>query len=221
VRKFIAAGIFALCPTALLAQGAASAILHSRGGVWVNGSEVADSTALFVGDVIETKSGFVANLDVEGSSALVQGETILKFEGTYLVLDHGNVAVGTSTSMSVHVKCIRVDPISNDRTEYDVADRSGRVEIAAQKKDVKVSRGGARTGKTSDGGATGSANVHEGEQATRDESVMCGAAERPPGAHSGLDSKWLKIGGGIATAGTLCAILCKGSPTSNVSPSQP
>ena len=92
--------------------------------------------------MIETKPGFVANLDADGSSVLIQPESIVKFQGNFLDLEHGSVAVGTSTSMSVHVNCIKVEPVSTDRTQYDVADVSGTVQVVAHKNDVNI-RGGA------------------------------------------------------------------------------
>src|ERR1700739_3318166 len=107
-----------LCPLPLLAADTGSAVLRSEGGVWVNGSEVAGSTVVFPGDLLETKPGFVANLDAEGSSVLIQPESIVKFQGTFLSLEHGSVSVGTSTSMSVQVNCIKVEPRSNERTQY-------------------------------------------------------------------------------------------------------
>jgi len=62
-----------------MAADTGSAILRSTGGVWVNGMEVADSSAVFPGDLLETKPGFIANLDAEGSSILIQGESVVKF----------------------------------------------------------------------------------------------------------------------------------------------
>src|SRR5271156_7250391 len=121
-RHFISWVMVLLFPLSLSAADTGAAILHTRGGVWVNGTEVADSTAIFPGDSLETKPGFVANLDAEGSSVLIQGQSIVKFEGNYLTLEHGSVAVGTSTSMSVHVNCLRVEPVSNDRTQFEVTD---------------------------------------------------------------------------------------------------
>src|ERR1039458_1283521 len=113
-----------LCPLSLLAgqnDAAAvhSAVMHSNGGVWVNGKEVADSTAVFPGDLLETKPGSIANLDAEGSSVLIQPESVVKFQGNSLILEHGSVSVGTSTAMSVHVNCIKIEPTSNERTQYD------------------------------------------------------------------------------------------------------
>ena len=120
-----------------------AAVVHSKGGVWVNGAEVADSTAVFPGDLLETKPGSVANLDAEGSSVLIQPESVVKFQGNSLNLEHGSVSVGTSTSMSVQVNCIKVEPVSNERTQYDVADVSGTVQVAAHKYDVNITQSSA------------------------------------------------------------------------------
>jgi hypothetical protein len=222
LRTSIAWLMLVLWPLSLLAQDKASAILHSDHGVSVNGAEVSGSSPIFPGDLIETRSGSVANLDTEGSSMLIQPESIIKFQGTFLDLDHGEVSVGTSTAMSVHVKCLRMDPVSNDRTQYDVTDRSGAMHVSAQKKDVNITRAGLAT-KTAQGKPFDSVTVHEGEEATREESVACGASS-PKGPGSGLNARALEIGGGAAGTGLiLCILLCKGSSSSSppVSPSQP
>jgi hypothetical protein len=86
-----------LFPLSLLAADTGSAIVHSNGGVRVTGAEVPDSTTVFAGDLLETKPGFMANLETEGSSVLIQGESVAKFQGNYLPLEHGSVSVGTST----------------------------------------------------------------------------------------------------------------------------
>ena len=220
LRNFLCWTMVALYPVSLAAANAGSAIVHSKGGAWVNGSEVPDSTVIFPGDLLETKPGFVANLDAEGSSVLVQGESIVKFQGNFLTLEHGSVSVGTSTEMSVHVNCLKVEPLSNDRTQYDVTDVSGKVEVAANKNDVKITQVGSLR-KVPTESSSQSNTVHEGERATRDESTACGAI-RPENPNNALNPKWIEIGGG-AGAGVvvLCLILCRGSGSSSVSPSQP
>jgi len=221
LRKVVAGLMLFLFPLSLCAADAGSAILRSAGGVWVNGNEIAGSTTIFSGDSLETKPGFVANLDVEGSSVLIQPESIVKFEGTYLTLEHGSVSVGTSTAMSVHVNCIRVEPLSNDRTQYDVADVTGKVEVAAHKDDVKITQTGSAH-KPSAENSSSSAVVHEGQQGSRDESQACGAASPPESPAHGLPTKWIEIGGG-AGAGVvvICLLLCKSPPKNTVSPSDP
>jgi hypothetical protein len=219
-RNFFCWMMVVLWPLSLLAADTGVAVVHTKGGVWVNGTEVADSTAVFPGDLLETKPGSVANLDSEGSSVLIQPESVVKFQGNSLSLEHGSVSVGTATSMSVHVKCIKVEPVSNQRTQYDVADVSGAVQVAAHKNDVNITQGGAPGKAMPENSSSQSALVHEGQQATRDEAAACGATPRPGEAGHSLNTKWIEIGGGAVGGGLiLCLLLCKGS--NPVSPSQP
>jgi len=212
-----------LCPWSLSAAQTGSAVLHSEGGVWVNGFEIAGTSVVFPGDLVETKPGFVANLDAEGSSVLIQPESVVKFQGTFLSLEHGSVSVGTSTSMSVQVNCLKIEPVSAERTEYDVADVSGKVQVTARKNDVNITQtGGALKKPSLQSGSSQSASVHQGETATRDESTACGAAPRPTSAGNPVNTKWIEIGGGAGVGVlVLCLLLCKGSGPSNVSPSAP
>lgn len=197
-----------------------AAVVHCKGGVWVNGAEVADSTAIFPGDLLETKPGSVANLDAEGSSVLIQPESVVKFQGNSLSLEHGSVSVGTSTSMSVRVNCIKIEPASKERTQYDVADVNGTVQVAARKDDVSITQSVALEKATPENTSSPSTVVHEGQHATRDEAV-CGAAP-PPRPLNSLNTKWLEIGGAAAGGAiVLCLLLCKGSKPTNVSPWQP
>jgi hypothetical protein len=221
-RKAVSVLMVFLTPLSLPAADTGSALVHSTGGVWVNGAEVMDSTTVFAGDSLETKPGFVANLDTQGSSVLIQAESIVRFQGDHLVLEHGSVAVGTSTAMSVEVHCIQVNPVTRDRTEYNVTDLSGKVEVEAIKKDVNIGKGRAAAKPSSESGAGLSGTVREGQHETRYESTACGAAALPQAAGNPPNMKLLELGG--ATAGgvvALCLILCKGKTQSSISPSNP
>jgi hypothetical protein len=92
-RNFVSWVMVILFPLSRLAVDTGSAILHSNGGVRVNGAEVPDSTTVFVGDLLETKPGFMANRETEGSCVLIQGESLAKFQGNYLLLEHGSGSV--------------------------------------------------------------------------------------------------------------------------------
>lgn len=209
-------------PLWLNAADTGAAVVHSKGGVLVNGAEVVDSTAVFPGDLLEVKPGFLANLDAEGSAILIQGESVVKFGVNFLTLEHGSVSVGTSSSMSVRVNCIKVEPLSNERTQYEVSDVSRTVKVAAEKNDVKITQGGPLRKTVAESTSSQSAVVHEGQQGTRDESTMCGPTPRPGPAGNVVNMKWVEIGAG-AGAGVLvlCLTLCKGSGSTSVSPSQP
>jgi hypothetical protein len=206
-------------PLSLTAADVGSAMLHSSGGVSINGNEAPDSSAIFAGDVIETKSGSAANLNADGSAILIQPESVVRFQGNSLILEHGSVAVGTSKGVTVQVTCIAVTPATNDWTQYEVSDVNRIALVAAKKLDVTVNRAGpqAKPGEPASALAT---TLHEGQQKTFDELEACGAPKRPGGAGArAINPKWLGAGAGSAV---LIAILLRGGSGSKpVSPSSP
>jgi hypothetical protein len=210
-----------LVPLSLLGQ-APSAILHTQGGVWVNSYEGRDSTAIFSGDVIETKPEFSAKLTLEGSEVSIQQESVGKFQGNFFELDHGSVAVGTSTIFKVKVNCITVVPVANQWTQYEVTDVNGTVQVSARKSDVNVEHEGQHKS-TANVESDRDGTVREGEQKSYNESEICGAPPQPHEAAHGLNPKW--IGAGAAAGGgiLICVFLCtgKGSPKTPISPDKP
>ena len=69
-------------------------------GVLVNKNPAPASIALFPNDLIETQKAVVARIEVTGSSADINPETVVQFEGNELVLDHGSLSVNTSRGMA-------------------------------------------------------------------------------------------------------------------------
>ena len=202
---------------------AAAAILHTQGGVWVNGYEAKDSSAVFPGDLVETKPGSPANLTLDGAAILIQPESVAKLQNNFLELDHGSVSVGTSKSFKVKVNCITVTPVVNEWTQYEVSDLNRNVQVAARKNDVNVEhetdnkKPSPLTVTETSHGAT----VHEGEQKNFDESQLCGAPPPIKGATSSLNPKWVAAGAG-GTGILLCVLLCHGgggkTPVSSSTP---
>ncbi|HTZ98396.1 MAG TPA: hypothetical protein VMB18_18485 [Terriglobales bacterium] len=220
MRRFICWGMIVLVPASLLAQ-TQSAIVHTQGGVWVNGYEAKDASAVFSGDVVETRPGFSATLNLEGSSVLVEPESVVKFQGDAIELDHGGVSVETSTSFKVLVRCITVIPVASEWTQYEVVDMSGSVQVSARTKDVNVKweHGASKSSLEKAVGQQEQGSVHQGEQKKYDESELCGAPPRP-NAGTLPNPKW--IAAGAAGAGVLiwCVLQCGGSkpPVSNWKP---
>lgn len=222
LRSFLCWVLIAILPASLSGQAlpeqAGGAILHSEGGVWVNGYEAHDSSAVFPGDLIETKPGASANLSVEGSTILLAPESVGKYENNIFELDHGVVSVVTTTSFKVRVNCIRVVPVENDWTKYVVADLNRTVQVSAQKKDVNVEHDQWRVKPTPENQAPQRASVHEGEQKSYDESEVCGAATPPTSPISGISPKWIAAGAGGAGL-MLCVLLhCFGGGGGNKTP---
>jgi len=191
--------------------GAAAAILHTQGGVWVNGYEAKDSSAVFSGDLVETKPGSPANLTLDGATVLIQPESVARLQTNLLELDHGGVSVGTSRGFKVKVNCLTVTPVVNEWTQYEVTNVNGNVQVAARKNNVNVERGtdGRKPLPTTATEASRGATVHEGEQKSFDLSEMCGAPAQLKGAGSGLNPKWIAAGAG-GTGLLLCLLLCHG-----------
>jgi hypothetical protein len=204
-------------------QGA-SAILHTQGGVSVNDSEARDSTAVLAGDLIETKTGFSATLNLEGSTVQIQQESLAKFDGDALELEHGSVAVGTSTEFKVRVKCVTVIPVVNEWTQYDVTDVNGTIQVVAHKLDVNVehhaNHGKPADDKDKDTDSSHGSVVHEGHEDHYEESQLCGVAARTPGAGPGLSPKWIGAGAAAAT-GVILGVVLHGGGGPPLSPSSP
>jgi hypothetical protein len=230
LRYLLCCVLLVLLPRTLLCQGlpaqgtaepGSGAILHAQGGVWVNGAEARDSLAILPGDLIETKTGFSANLSLDGSTVLIGPESITKFQSDYIELDHGTVSVGTSRSYKVYVNCIRVVPVLNEWTNYQVTDVSRSIDVAAHKDNVNVEHE-ASNKKSSTGNSGQKASVHEGEQHSYDETEICGAPDIAKAG--GINTKWIATGGGGGGALILCALLCgfsSGGKKGQLSPSTP
>ena len=220
-RAVVVWAMLVVFPVSLLGQSPA-AILHAQGGVWVNGYEANNSAAVFSGDVLETKSGFSAELTLDGTSVLLQPETVAKFQGDWLELDHGSVSVATTRSFKVVAHCLSVVPVMNDGTNYEVTDVNGNVHVAARKLNVNVSVSGHRKTPAevlqpqteSQGGS-----VHEGEERNYSESDLCGGLKRTsPG--TAVNPKWIALG--AAGAGVLIwVVIHGGGGHTPVSASQP
>jgi hypothetical protein len=210
LRKSVCWLMVGLTPISLLAQ-APSAIVHTQGGVWVNGYEAKDASAVFSGDVIETKPDFSATLNLEGTSVLVQPESVVKFQGDAVELDHGAVSVESSRSFKVLVHCITVIPVANEWTQYDVVDLNGSVQVTARTKDVNVKWAHGDAKKSVENATEQQGSVHQGEQKKYSESELCGVPLRP-NALALPNPKWIAAGAVAAGIGIWCALNCGGKP---------
>ena len=215
-RKFLCGMMLVILPVSLMAQDSARAMLHNDGGVWLNGNPAPNSSAIFLHDLVQTQKGNLAKIDADGSTVMVQPDTIVQFEGDELVLDNGGLQLNTSRGMRVRVNCMTVIPLTQEWTRYDVIDVDGRVMVEAHQNDVKIHYQGAaaRSSKM----AFSDVTVHQGQQVTRDEE-RCGTPANPIAATAALDSPWAVGLGAAVIVGITCWALCRGGAP--VSPSKP
>jgi hypothetical protein len=203
----------------MLAGDTASAMLYTNGAAWVNGSEAPKSAAVFTGDLLQTRPDSTASIQANGSSVMVLADSLVKFEGPAVELEHGAVRVTTSRGLAARAGDVTIKPTSNSWTEFQVTDVDGRVQIAANKGDVTVQ---------DDKGTT---TVTQGQQTTRDdtndtEKKKKRRHHRPgasPAAGGGIMSSTPVVYGGLAVAGGvgIWVLTRSGSPVSPDCPSNP
>jgi hypothetical protein len=131
-----------LFPASLFATDSETAMLYTSGVAWVNGSGVPRATsAIFSGDLLQTRSDTVANINSAGSSITVHRDSLVQFEGSSLKIEHGGLTVSTSRGIAATAGDVKVAPASGAWTEFNMTDVDGTVRIAARKGDLLVSDG--------------------------------------------------------------------------------
>jgi hypothetical protein len=127
-------------PVSLPAQDVTGAILRANGvGILLNKASAPPSTAIFADDLIETPKGSVARIEITGSPADINSETVVQYEVDELVLDHGSLSVNTSRGLRVRIGCLTVTPVNPaEWTQFEVLDLDGKVTVHALKSDVYI-----------------------------------------------------------------------------------
>jgi len=198
LRSIVVWMMVVVIPASFVSAESNGAMLYGKGTVWVNGSPLPHSSAIFSGDLVQTKAESVANINASGLSVIVRPDSLVKFEDSAVSLEHGSLSVATSKGMVTRVLAVTVTPVSSAWTEFEVTDVSGAVQIVARKGDVNVTCG------------KDTARLAEGQQAIRDESGNCrrkkGGAYPPAGGDI-LANRYV-LGGTAGGGGLLCLLLC-------------
>src|ERR1035438_6187436 len=169
----------------MLAADTAAAMLYTNGAAWLNGSEVPKSAAVFSGDMLQTRPDSTASIQSNGSNVMVVADSLVKFEGPAVEIEHGAVRVTTSRGLAARAGDVTVKPVANTWTEFQVTDVDGRVQIAANKGDVTVQ---------DDKGTT---TVTQGQETTRDDSD---SDKKKKHKHHGNNGAATAAGGGIMSS---------------------
>ena len=182
----------------MLAGETASAMLYTNGAAWLNGSEVPKSAAVFAGDMLQTRPDSTASIQSNGSSVMVLADSLVKFEGQAVELEHGAVRVTTSRELAARAGDVTVKPVSNSWTEFQVTDVDGRVQIAANKGDVTVQDAQGTTTTVTQGQQTTKDDTADAEKKKKKHRKAAGAA---PAAGGGIMSSPAVVYGGLGVAG--------------------
>jgi hypothetical protein len=218
-RKMVSCVLLLIVPASLFAADSGAAMLYANGAAWLNGSHVPNSSAIFAGDLVQTRSDSAANIHAPGSSITVLGDSLVKFEGASLNVEHGGVSVSTSKGVSTTAGDVRVAPVSNAWTEFNVTDIDGTVRIAARKGDLNI---------TDDNGTV---TLAQGQETTRDEQSDQGDKKKSskdkkrgvgavPAAGGGVLNSPIAVGAGAAAIGgvTIWVLTRSSNPVSPATP---
>ena len=215
LRGMVSCVLTVLFPFSLFAADSTAAMLYTSGPAWVNGAHVPrPSSAIFSGDLLQTRSDSIANINQPGSTVRVLADSLVQFEGSSVKIDHGGVTVSTSKGMATTAGDVKVTPASNAWTEFNVTDVDGTVRIAARKGDVTIS----------DGKET--VTLAQGQETTRDESSDSSKKNRKqaggatPGASGGVLNSPIAIGvaGGAVIGLTTWVLIKDDDPASPAKP---
>src|SRR5260370_582751 len=121
-RRMVSYVLLLIVPASLFAADTGAAMLYADGAAWLNGAHVPKSSAIFAGDLVQTRSDSAANIHAPGSSITVLGDSLVQFEGTSLKLEHGVVNFSTASAAATPPGALRVAPASNAWTEFNVTD---------------------------------------------------------------------------------------------------
>src|SRR5271168_5310717 len=200
-RKLVSCVLLLMLPGSLLAADPGAAMLYADGAAWLNGSSVPRSSAIFSGDLVQTRSDSAAKIHAPGSSITVLGDSLVKFEGASLKVEHGGVSVSTSKGLATIAGDVRVAPVTNAWTEFNVMDTDGTVRIVASKGDLNVTDANGKATLLAQGQQT---TVDEqSDQNDNNKKNKKRATGAVPAAGGGMLNSPIAIGVGAAAIGGL------------------
>jgi hypothetical protein len=195
-------------------------LMKSDYGTFVNGTGIPKSSAIFPGDLIQTRPDALANIITTGTNVVVYYDSLIEYQGDKIRMDRGGMTIATSKGMSMQAGDVTVRPAVNTQTEFEVTDVDGTLHVVAHKGDLLIADdAGTRT-------------LPEGQQTTRDDQASPTttdstpkkkkkkkAAAAPAASGSIMDSPYVIYGGLGVAGGIITWILIKGDDP--ISPSTP
>ena len=212
LQKFISACLLLVMPGVLSAQNTAAAVIFPAGTVYLNGAQLNGSSAFMTGDVLQTRENGAANINAAGSTAVVDSNSIVRFQPDGFSLDRGSISVATGKGMGVYARDFKITPDSGEWTQFYVTRSSGTIGIIARKGSITVICG------------ANSSTVREGQQISRDDAPSCGLVTKgngaPPAVKGPIITSDRAAWGALGAAGILVG-LALGHDDDPVSPVHP
>jgi hypothetical protein len=104
-------------------------------------AQLSNSSAFMTGDVLQTRENGAANINGAGSSAVVDSNSIVRFQPDGFSLDRGSISVATGKGMSVNARDYKITPASGEWIQFYVTRSSETIGIIARKGAITVTCG--------------------------------------------------------------------------------
>jgi hypothetical protein len=106
------------------AADSAAAMLYTNVTAWINGGYIPKSSAIFAGDLVQTKPDSVAKIKSSGTSVLVLSDSLIQYQGSAGTRQPER---SRSKSMAAQIGGLKVVPAGAAWTEFEVRDTDGAV----------------------------------------------------------------------------------------------
>jgi hypothetical protein len=139
VWKIVSLVMVMVFPLSMMA-GSPAAMAVPSGAVNVNGSALSHATAIFAGDRIETASGTLS-MTMPGSSVQIGPKSSVQLASNQLQVASGGARILTSSGLAGQIRNVSVRPASDTKSVYTVAERDGKILVAALEGSVTLDDG--------------------------------------------------------------------------------
>jgi len=139
MSKVLSCVMAVLVPLSMMATSPGAMAVPS-GTVSVNGSAMAHPSAVFAGDRIDTADGSLM-MTMNGSSVSVAPKSSVLFAPNQMTVAGGGVKIATTSGFAGQVRNLSLRPEGNGKSVYTVAERNGKILIAALEGSLAVNDG--------------------------------------------------------------------------------
>lgn len=211
LRKFRhGALLILLCSIIASATDSDVAVIQAMQTAWLNGTPVPRISAIFPGDVVQTKDDW-ADIDAFGSKVRIWKDSLVTYRSNAVELGRGGISVITSQALAAQIAGVTIRPASASWTEFKVTNSDGAVHIVAAKGDLLVAD------------ESSTATLNAGRETTievpRHKQKKRGGGAVPAAVKSPLESTPALIGAGAVIGGVAFWTLCQGDDP--ISPDTP
>lgn len=131
-------------PASMMLAEARAAMAMASGVAALNGTALANSTAIFSGDLLETGANSALTITSNGSTVLIGANARVHYFGDSVQLHLGSTQVNTSKGMKIESDTVTIEP-NKSSAKYRVERAQHTIMIAALAEELRVDNNGETT----------------------------------------------------------------------------